>query len=80
MWWLGGLDAGRRALSRSYTSTAAAVRARLDRAGLPHVAQHVTEWFPCVLCKDQDDALGAAALGSTADTLRLGTAGRFRRC
>jgi hypothetical protein len=48
-----------------YTSIAEAVRDRLDHAGMAHVAQHVTEWFPCILCKDQDNARGAAALGST---------------
>lgn len=48
-----------------YGSIAAAVRSRLDAAGLSHVSQHVTEWFPCVLCPAQDTAAGAVAVAAT---------------
>jgi hypothetical protein len=33
------------------------VRQHLDDAGLQHVQQHVTEWFPCILCTDQVSGL-----------------------
>lgn len=48
-----------------YSETAAAVHAHLQAARLGHVKQHVTEWFPCILCKEQDTFAGAAAFGST---------------
>ena len=48
-----------------YTDTITAVRQHLVAAGLPHVKQHVTEWFPCILCPMQDTTHGAAALGGT---------------
>jgi hypothetical protein len=48
-----------------YSATAAAVRSRLDAAGLRTVKQHVTEWFPCILCPTQDTIDGAAAFGAS---------------
>lgn len=43
------------------TTIAAAVRAKLEGAGLSGVEQHVSEWNICALCKEQDTAEGAAA-------------------
>ena len=48
-----------------YTQTAQAVRKNLDAAGLTSTKQHVTEWFPCILCKAQDSDDGAAAFGAS---------------
>ena len=48
-----------------YAETAAEVRQRLDAAGFVDAKQHVTEWFPCILCKTQDTLDGAAAFGSS---------------
>ena len=48
-----------------YTETATEVRRRLDAAGLTAVKQHVTEWFPCILCKAQDTFDGAASFGAS---------------
>ena len=52
-----------------YAARAAEVRSALD-AAFPgrNVAQHVTEFFPCVLYKEQDTAYGAAAFASTLTT------------
>ena len=50
---------------RFYAETAANVRRRLDAAGLVAAKQHVTEWFPCILCKTQDTLDGAAAFASS---------------
>lgn len=52
-----------------YARTAAAVRAALD-AAYPQrrVEMHVTEFFPCVLCDEQDSAYGAAVMASTLAT------------
>jgi hypothetical protein len=52
-----------------YTDTAIAVRRHLVAAGLGHVKQHVTEWFPCILCPEQDTFGGAAAFGGTLTKL-----------
>lgn len=41
------------------------MRQRLDAAGLVAAKQHVTEWFPCILCKTQDTLDGAAAFGAS---------------
>eukprot|EP00041_Stephanoeca_diplocostata_P030082 m.901640 g.901640 ORF g.901640 m.901640 type:complete len:480 (+) comp23688_c0_seq11:34-1473(+) len=48
-----------------YTTIATDVRQKLDTSGLSHVASHITEWFPCILCSEQDSAKGAATFGST---------------
>lgn len=48
-----------------YTTIATSARQHLDAAGLNHVALHCTEWFPCILCPEQDTARGAAALTDT---------------
>ena len=48
-----------------YSDTITAVRTHLQAAGLGHVQQHVTEWFPCILCPEQDSTKGAAAFGGT---------------
>jgi len=52
-----------------YTDTAAAVQQHLQAAGLGHVKQHVTEWFPCILCPAQDTFAGAAAFAGTLTML-----------
>jgi hypothetical protein len=52
-----------------YLTIATAVREHLDAAGLQHVQQHVTEFFPCILCSEEDTAQGAAAFGATLTTL-----------
>eukprot|EP00040_Diaphanoeca_grandis_P019967 m.105811 g.105811 ORF g.105811 m.105811 type:complete len:521 (+) comp27678_c0_seq1:64-1626(+) len=48
-----------------FTSIATDVRSHLDALGLTHVKQHITEWFPCILCHEQDTAMGAASVGAT---------------
>eukprot|EP00039_Didymoeca_costata_P010914 m.148688 g.148688 ORF g.148688 m.148688 type:complete len:897 (+) comp15003_c0_seq2:3062-5752(+) len=41
------------------------VRAHLDDNNLQDVAMHCTEWFPCILCQEQDTAKGAAVVAGT---------------
>ena len=35
------------------------------------VKQHVTEWFPCILCPEQDTFNGAAAFAGAWDELHI---------
>jgi hypothetical protein len=49
-----------------YADAAGRLRAALDAAWPARtVASHVTEFFPCVLCSEQDTATGAASLAAS---------------